>query len=249
MPDYSFKLAEQIGSRACYGLICLNEDQTLEHDLKRIIPTHQTSLYVSRIYSDATVNAENLSAMQDRMEQALSLMPNNVDFHAFAYGCTSASAVLGSEKIAALLTKNHPSAQATNPLAAMIAGCKALELRRVALLSPYIHSLSALMIAAIEKAGIEIVAYGSFNESNDQRVARIDQQSILEAACDLGQHKKAQSLLISCTNLRTYDIINTIEAKLDKPVLSSNQALAWQMLNITGQQANFQLGRLFADKV
>ena len=42
------------------------------------------------------------------------------------------------------------------------------------------------------------------------------------------------ALFISCTNLRTLDVIEEIEQKTGMPVLSSNLVLAWHLLDLVG---------------
>jgi maleate isomerase len=42
-------------------------------------------------------------------------------------------------------------------------------------------------------------------------------------------------LFLSCTNLRTLDVIAPLEEKLKMPVLSSNLVLAWHLSQIAGQ--------------
>jgi maleate isomerase len=52
---------------------------------------------------------------------------------------------------------------------------------------------------------------------------------------------------VSCTNLRTAEVIEDAEARLGKPVISSNQALFWHIRKLAGLPvANNGLGRLFA---
>jgi maleate isomerase len=41
-------------------------------------------------------------------------------------------------------------------------------------------------------------------------------------------------IFLSCTNLRTLDVIDALEAELGIPVVSSNLALAWDMARRTG---------------
>ena len=58
---------------------------------------------------------------------------------------------------------------------------------------------------------------------------------------------EADAVFLSCTNLRTLDIIEEIETPLGKPALSSNQVLAWDMARRAGLTLNHPgLGRLLA---
>ncbi len=56
----------------------------------------------------------------------------------------------------------------------------------------------------------------------------------------------ADALFISCTALPVLNIIDKLEKKLNKPVLSSNQALIWDSLeNIGKNNAVTGFGKLF----
>jgi maleate isomerase len=74
----------------------------------------------------------------------------------------------------------------------------------------------------------------SFGEEVEARVARIDPRSTAEAARALAWRGGMDALFLSCTNLRTYDILPALQAELGLPVLSSNQALAWHMARLAG---------------
>ena len=57
---------------------------------------------------------------------------------------------------------------------------------------------------------------------------------------------EADAVFISCTALRTADVIEDIEAALGKPIVTSNQALAWHALRLMGYEDSVPgLGRLF----
>lgn len=40
----------------------------------------------------------------------------------------------------------------------------------------------------------------------------------------------AEAIFVSCTNLRTYDVIDPLEQLLGKPVLTANQLTIWACL-------------------
>jgi len=45
---------------------------------------------------------------------------------------------------------------------------------------------------------------------------------------------EADAVFISCTSVRTFEIIAPLERDLGKPVISSNQATIWHALRKTG---------------
>ena len=56
----------------------------------------------------------------------------------------------------------------------------------------------------------------------------------------------ADALFISCTALPVLNIIDNLEKKLNKPVLSSNQTLIWDSLESIGKNDNVTgFGKLF----
>ena len=54
------------------------------------------------------------------------------------------------------------------------------------------------------------------------------------AAIEMGQRTDCDAVFLSCTNLRTLRVLHSVEAQIKKPVLSSNQVLAWQMAGQAG---------------
>ena len=57
------------------------------------------------------------------------------------------------------------------------------------------------------------------------------------AVYDLGlraDHPDAQALVLSCTEMRAVEAIDALERDLDKPVVTSNQALMFACLNRIG---------------
>jgi maleate isomerase len=226
MSQYPYTRAPE--TMAPLGMVVLQTDETLEGDLRRMLPV-QVPLYVSRVPSAPQVTPHGLRAMAAHITQAAALLPQSLRYAAIAYGCTSASAQIGTGQVAELVGAGARTAHVTDPLSALVAACGALHITRLAFLSPYTVDVSDALRAALLAAGIETPAFGSFNEADEASVVRIAPQSIIEAACDLAAQGGVQAVFLSCTNLRTLDVIAQIEARTGLPCLSSNQVLAWAM--------------------
>ena len=54
------------------------------------------------------------------------------------------------------------------------------------------------------------------------------------AAIETASDQDVDAVFLSCTNLRTLDVIPAVEAVLNLPVFSSNQVLAWHMSELAG---------------
>jgi maleate isomerase len=132
------------------------------------------------------------------------------------------------------MRRAHPEAACTTPITAALAGLKALQVKRVALLTPYVEQVNEMMRGYLEADGIAVPAVGSFYRDNDADVARISPGSIKSAVMELGSHASVDAVFVSCTTLRVAEITQSAENLLGKPVISSNLALAWHSLRLAG---------------
>lgn len=250
---FDFETDKGAGARAKFGLIILQADQTLEPEFAQILAKQvigeEIALYHSRIPMAPEVRPDTLAQMAADLPQAASMLPQ-IDLDVIGYGCTSASCVIGSEHVARQIQTVFPNAKCTDPLAAIQAACRHFGARRLADLSPYVDTVSAPMRATLSQAGFELTGVGSFQEQDDRNVGLIQPRSIAAAACALAEAIPSDALVISCTNLRCLPVLAEIEARIGIPVISSNQALAWHMLQLAGiKKAAPEFGRLFSDKV
>lgn len=229
-----YTLAPQIGSAARFGLIVLRSDETMEAEFRQALPQSDVAAFVSRIPSAPEVSSESLAAMEKDLPQAAGLLPRSVAFDVVGYGCTSASSVIGTKRVANLVSAGCETRHVTNPVSALIASCAALGVSKLALLTPYTEEVSESLRATLAQNGIDTPVFGSFNEPVETHVARIDPKSVKEAAITLGKDKGAEAVFMSCTNLRTFAVLGSVEQACEKPVLSSNQAFFWHMFSLAG---------------
>ncbi|WP_050929889.1 maleate cis-trans isomerase family protein [Aestuariivita boseongensis] len=232
------------------GLVALQSDQTIESDLRRMLPSG-SELYVSRVPSAAEVTSENLAQMERHLTQAASLLPPQVMYDVVGYGCTSGTAEIGVEVVTRHVQAGTRTRAVTQPVSALLAACDTLGLRRIAILSPYVAEVSDTLRRVLAEAGVDTPVFGSFHEAEEARVVRIDRASIEAAARDLMRDAQVDGLFLSCTNLRTLDAIKPLEDALGVPVLSSNLVIGWHMAGLAGQALvtgpaeAFARGRLF----
>jgi maleate isomerase len=236
-----------IAARAAIGVIVLATDQTLEHEFRRLLDVPGVAFYESRILNDAAITPETLAAMEALLTEATDLILPGLPLDVVAFGCTSASMVIGEEQVFARIRAARPDVACTTPITAAFAAFEALGARRIALLTPYRDDVNRFIRDYIEARGFRVPVMGSFNEEDDRKAARIDLASIRDAAVDLGRAGAVDAVFVSCTSLRLIDAVGEIEAALQKPVTSSNHALAWHCLRLAGiDDARSGLGTLFA---
>lgn len=232
MTALPYELTPDVPESAPMGLIVLSVDETLELEFRQDFATSPASIYVSRIHSATEVSTESLGAMDSQLAAAADLLPKTRHYPVVAYGCTSASAVIGSDRIEQIVKSTCDVAMVTNPLRAAIAQAEAAQVSRFALLSPYVEEVNVPLRAAFAKAGLTTDVFGTFAEPSEAKVARISDASILDAALRLGADPNVEALFLSCTNLRTRQVLPQIRERLKKPVFSSNQCLSWHMQQV-----------------
>jgi len=220
----------------------LQSDETLESEMQRMLPKQGAALYTTRVPSAPDVTRETLAQMGPELTDAAKLLPPK-DFAAVGYGCTSGTSVIGAEAVARKVQLGCASQAVTNPMSALISACKVMKVNSLAFLTPYIAEVSEGLRSKVAEAGIACATLGSFSEAEEAKVARISGASIQAAARDLAAGCDADAVFLSCTNLRTLDLIAPLEAELGLPVLSSNQVLAWHMLKLAGLRGRIP-GRL-----
>ncbi|PWK76797.1 aspartate/glutamate racemase family protein [Aminobacter sp. AP02] len=237
-----------IGQSANLGLLVLRTDQTIEDEFRFALP-EGVALYEARLHSPVEITPDNLRKMEADIPGTVGLLPD-VRFDVIGFGCTSGSLVIGEAQIARRVREVMPGVEVTDPVTAALAAFKAMGAKKIALLTPYIATINHALREAFMARGLEIPVMGSFNEPDDNLVARITTEAIEKAILDVGASEECEAVFVSCTSLRVARIAERVEVKLGKPVTSSNHAMAWHMLRLGGYDKPIEgLGTLYRTKL
>lgn len=151
----------------------------------------------------------------------------------YAYACTSGSfvgGISGEQHLQdTMMTAGAPSAVTTS--GALIMALKHLQIKKLAVATPYNESLTLLLNYFLRDFEIEVVSNGYLNK--EEGIARLGYDAVKELV-KVVNRSDADAIFLSCTNLRTYDIIEELELLLKKPVLSANQVTIWAALQSAG---------------
>jgi maleate isomerase len=158
--------------------------------------------------------------------------------HVIAYGCTASSIVQGHgfdahlrEEIRAIA--GVPGTSATHSI---LSACAALGMHRVTAISPYTAEVDAAEHRFFAEAGIETIAGAHLGISEGFRLAEPAPEAILDFA--LGAWgPMSDGVIIACLNFRSHPIIDALEARIGKPVVTSTQATLWHTLRLAGVKA------------
>ena len=164
------------------------------------------------------------------------------------YGCTSATLTHGPAFDADLARqiKAQSGAQSLTAAGSLIAGIKTLGATRVGFSSPYVGEINTQAVEFLSQNGIETVRCADIGrELGNYGQGELTPDEVFDLACQAA-HPDAQAIVLSCTDMRAVEVIDRLEAHLGKPVVTSNQAMVFCMIQVLklGRDAALP-GRLF----
>ncbi len=218
------------------GLIALSTDQTIEGDFNNIFKNLPLDMFINRIHNQNPLTKENLLKMQDDLESVAHKILPDEKISAIAYGCTSGTIAIGEEKVKENILLGKPSCYVTTPVTSAIKAFKKMNIKKIALFTPYPDEINNTILDYFNKKDIEVLSFASLNLNLDSEFANVDPNYILEILSKL-ETKNADALFISCTALPVLNILKKLEQIIKKPVLSSNQTLIWDTIRSVGYKS------------
>jgi maleate isomerase len=227
------------------GLIALATDFRIEKDFISVIKDKKIDFFVNRIHCYFPLTSENLIKMSSTVTEISEDILPNEKLDCVVYGCTSGTIAAGYETIKKKVNLAKPEADVTTPSTAAINALRKMKINKIAIFTPYSKVLNDEVINYFENENFKISSNAYYNISNDLDIGKVDENYLYETLSnmDLGD---ADALFISCTALPALSIIDKLEKKLNKVVLSSNQVLIWDTLRSIGKTDTIDgFGKLF----
>jgi maleate cis-trans isomerase len=164
------------------------------------------------------------------------------------YGCTSATLAHGPafDRDLAERAEALAGAPAITAARAVVAALAHLGARRVAFASPYVPELNDRAIGFLAESGVETVSRADVEtmlDNHGQGAMTPDDVISLARRADSAA---AAAVVLSCTDMRAVEAVDRLEGLLGKPVVTSNQALAFAACRTLGRDpAEIGCGALF----
>ena len=244
--NLKFTTGQGIRGKTRIGLIVLASDYTIDYEYRKIFPVYGIDYFQTRIENSTIITPDSLSDMQTKIASTLKLILPGDKLDVVAYGCTSATVVLGENKIFNAIKSIHPGALCTTPITAAFEAFKRLNAKKIAVLTPYRNDVNQYILNYIEGAGFSVTTFGSFNEENDPIVACIDKESIINGIKKIIQNQKVDMVFVSCTSIKFMEYVLELENEIGIPVTTSNHAMAWHTMKLAGINKMFpDFGKLY----
>ncbi len=228
------------------GLLLLATDLNSEADLRRMFP-QDVGLFVNRLHHRNPMDLAALRRVADDVPRAGADILPGLALDATVFGCTSGTIAAGENAMLAHLKACCHTRHATTPVTASLAALAALGARRVSILTPYEEAVNRALGEYYASRGLEVLNVSGLGLDDDYRMTAITPEEIVAAGMR-AMAADADALFISCTALRASLAVGALERALGRPVVTSNQAIAWHTLELIGhpgQSGHCGPGRLF----
>ena len=224
--------------RARLGILVPFTNTNLEPDMSLLCPDG-VSLHFARMGGYDQDEIPDASQMRGlgaaNLDEPLHLL-QGVKPDVILYGCTSATLTHGLNFDRQLADQIKASSGATTVTAAgaLVHALKTLGVERIGFASPYVPAINDMAVDFLAKAGIETKARSELDTALDNYgQGALDPQAVYNLGLK-ANHVEAQALVLSCTDMRSVEIIAALEDVVGKPVITSNQAMIFQALQFAG---------------
>jgi maleate isomerase len=241
-------MRDHSGWRARIGLIYMASSTVMEPEFYEMSPEGVATCTIRTHLPKMDVAGLEQMTGSDDLERCTAYLAR-ADLGVIAYGGTSATFLHGlpwDQKMQARMRANSNGIPVTTTSSASIAALRAVGARRISFVSPYVPDIVERGRQFFSAAGFDVLSAHGMNIDDDHVIGRIAPEQVFEYV-KAQRHPNTDALFISCTNLASVAVIDSLERDLGIPVVSAVQATFWQCLRVTGITDHLAgFGRLFA---
>lgn len=210
------------------GFIVPSWNTVMEYECQRLAP-EGVSVHFTRI-AHTNDDEETLLHMINEVPALANLLAH-AKLDAICFGCTGGSFVRPTmDREISDLIESGTGIPATTTATALVEAMREMKISRVAIASPYPKWLNERLVSFLTGKGIEVVREkGLDTECPAFLPPERSRELAREVNCP-----EADGIFISCTNFRSLESVEALEAELGKPVLTSNTTTMWHTLRKAG---------------
>ncbi len=227
------------GWKARLGLIMPSNNTVMEPELSMILPEGIT-IHGHKVGVRPENRGDDFMEVmrKDAIENGFKIGP--VD--CVSYCCLTTSFYHGLAWDQNLLKEMEKSTgkPATSAATAMIRALKELDIEKVAIASPFKREVNEKLVGFVEENGFKVVGMKALEPApSPQDVVKLPTTVAYRLAKEAFR-PEADCVFICATDLPSLAVIEAFERDLGKPVVSTNQAILWDMLRIIEIKANIE---------
>lgn len=224
--------------RARFGVLVPYTNANLEPDMVLLRPDG-VSMHFARMGGydqDEIPDATQMQALGTAdLDGPLQLL-QGVRPDVILYGCTSATLTHGREydRQLAERIKAESGAATVTAAGALVHALNTLGATCIGFASPYVPTINTMAIDFLRQAGFETVVRSEVSDELDNYgQGALDPQAVFNLGL-AADHPRAEVIVLSCTDMRSVEAIDRLEAAVGKPVVTSNQAMVFQAMQLAG---------------
>ncbi|MHA1237537.1 MAG: maleate cis-trans isomerase family protein [Candidatus Hodarchaeales archaeon] len=231
------------------GLLLPSSNSTMEPELSSAaykLPT-LLSVHTARL-TLKKVDSQSLLRMKGEMRtETMKLIDAGIDI--LLYGCTSGSLLQDKENSQNLIEQMDNllgiAGKSTTTALCVVNSLKKLSVKRISVITPYTEEINKLEKKFLEEKGYSVESINGMGLIENSHIGEVTQRELIEfIERSEKEISKSEALFISCTNLQTFPSIHLLEEKYQIPVVSSNSASLYEVLQISQIPSSVLSGEL-----
>ncbi len=189
------------------------------------------------------VTKEELAAMdKESLRCAAELADARMDVMGYACLVAIMSTGLGyhresEKKLGMVAEENDGPAPIVTSAGALVDGLHVLGAKKIAVIAPYMRSLTDVVIEYIEHEGIQVVDSIALEIPDNLEVGARDPLALIEIAEKLDIREADAVVISACVQMPSFEAVHIIEDKIGKPVVSSAVCTTYKMLRALDLEA------------
>ena len=218
------------------GVIAPPTNTVNEKEWAQLLPEGVSMQFTRMALHANTDTPDGKQALHDDLANAMTQLQSH-GANVMVYACTAGSMTLPHHALPDWMA-DTAGTPAVTTAAAIVDALRFLNVRRVAVATPYHDALNQHETHFLEEAGFEVLAckglgIGANGPHEYVQIAKVDPATIQAHVRSVHQDG-ADALLVSCTDFPTLGLIDALEQEFGIPVLSSNTATLWAALRAGG---------------
>jgi maleate isomerase len=230
------------------GLLVPSSNTTMETEVPEVLrrvaaATGEQFTFHSARMRMKTVEPSQLAAMNADADRATAeLADAAVDVMAYACLVAIMSAGPGAHReiesrLTCIAAETDDPIDVVSSAGALVEGLHHLGVKKTAIITPYVKSLTAQVVDYIEAEGIEVQDAISLEVDDNLAVGRLDPTQLPGIARNLDTRGVDAVVLSACVQMPSLPALPAAEKALGLPVITAATATSWKILQILGLTA------------
>lgn len=230
-----------------FGVIIPASNLTIESEFYRILQKDESlSQRVFLHFARAGFETRYKVSPEAYLTEVVEDIPNEVrklskilQLEEIAFCCTSATLYLeNNDRVKAQALEYFPK-EILTPVGSLIASMQKLKMSEVLLVTPYSSDISVELMKSLNENQIFPKKVVSLNLTTSSEILEYSKEKLFDLISkEMSLDADYDGVCIMCTNFPTVHLLEELECKINKPVVSSNTAILYNLLSESGVALN-----------